>query len=99
MKLAYALVTLAMAGCTSLSDVVRVGDNKYSVSSTVRGGASWSEVKGLALKRANEYCESQGQELSSSETQTHGARGWTPQEAEVTFQCGSHSNTPTVTPN
>jgi hypothetical protein len=90
-KLAVIIFLVTISGCTSITDVVRIGENKYTVGSQVRGGfSSWAEVKQLALKRANDYCAGRGEELINSDVQTHGARGWTPQEAEVTFQCGPH---------
>ncbi|MGV8996723.1 MAG: hypothetical protein ACOH12_07245 [Parvibaculaceae bacterium] len=79
---------LAVAGCTSVSEVTPVGKDTYSVGSQVRGGMeSWAEVKALAVAQANSYCEAQGRKIVVIDTKTHGARGWTPQEAEVTFKC------------
>ena len=83
------LLILATVACSSTTQVVRVGENQYTVGSQVRGGlTSWAEVKQLALDKANAHCESLGKQMVSSQIETHGARGWTPQEAEVTFQCG-----------
>ena len=48
---------------------------------------SWSEVKDLALKRANQYCQSKKKYMKEDKWETHGARGWTPLNAELTFQC------------
>jgi hypothetical protein len=47
----------------------------------------WGEVKATSLKRADEYCNSRGEQMHQVDMQTHGVRGWTPQEAELTFSC------------
>jgi hypothetical protein len=48
---------------------------------------SWSDVKQLAMKRANEHCGGMGRYMTIEKWETHGARGWTPLNAELTFQC------------
>jgi hypothetical protein len=55
-----AVVALAvLAGCSSVTDVVPVGKDTYTVGATMSGNfPSWPEVKGLAMKRGNEYCMS-----------------------------------------
>jgi hypothetical protein len=79
-----ALVT----GCQSVSEVVPAGNGTYMVDSEVRGGfSSWAEVRALTLTRANEYCFGQGKEMVQIDSKTRGARGWTPQEVELTFKC------------
>ena len=81
-------VTLALTACQSISDVVPAGGGNYIVGSQVRGGfSSWTEVRALTLTRANEYCAQQGKEMEQVDSKTRGARGWTPQEAELTFRC------------
>jgi hypothetical protein len=47
----------------------------------------WGEVKASSLKRADEYCAQRGKQMHQVDMQTHGVRGWTPQEAELTFTC------------
>ncbi len=47
----------------------------------------WGEIKASSLKRADEYCKQQGKQMHQVEMQTHGVRGWTPQEAELMFAC------------
>lgn len=78
----------ALSGCSSVTDVVPVGRDTYTVGASMSGNfPSWPEVKGLAYKRSNEYCAGLGKNMVPVKTETHGARGWTPLEAEVTFQC------------
>lgn len=84
----YLIVCLLLAGCVSVSEVVPVGKDTYTVSSEMSGNfPSWSEVKQLALRRGNEHCSSLGKQMVVGKWETHGARGWTPLNAELTFQC------------
>lgn len=86
--LALAATLALLAGCSSVTDVVPVGKDTYTVGATMSGNfPSWPEVKGLAMKRGNEYCASLHKNLVLVKTETHGARGWTPLEAEITFEC------------
>ena len=56
-KFSIFIIGIFLIGCASVSEVVPVGKNTYRVSSEMSGQfPSWSEVKGLSLKRANEYC-------------------------------------------
>ncbi|BCZ81191.1 hypothetical protein PTKU64_48660 [Paraburkholderia terrae] len=64
------------------------GDGHFTVTTQVRGGMTpWGEVKASSLKRADEYCKERGKQMHQVDMQTHGVRGWTPQEAELTFAC------------
>jgi hypothetical protein len=91
MKTKITLATLTtLAACTTISDVTPASDGRYIVTTQVRGGmTAWGEVKASSLKRADEYCRQQGKQMHQIDMQTHGVRGWTPQEAELTFSCTS----------
>jgi hypothetical protein len=91
MKLPIALTVLTLiTACTSISEVTPAGDGHYTVTTQVRGGmTAWGEIKASSLKRADEYCRQQGKQMHQVDMQTHGVRGWTPQEAELTFACVS----------
>ncbi|CAJ0710633.1 hypothetical protein LMG7143_01658 [Ralstonia thomasii] len=79
---------MLLSGCQTVSEVVPAGNGTYMVGSEVRGGfSSWAEVRALTLNRANEYCMTQNKDMEQVDSKTHGARGWTPQEAELTFRC------------
>lgn len=81
-------VLVGCAGCSSVSAVTPVGKDTYTVGSESRGGfTGWAEVKASAIQQADAYCTSLGKHIADVETKTHGARGWTPMEAEVTFRC------------
>lgn len=88
MRIAIGVVTCVVTACTSVSDVTPAGDGNYTVTTQVRGGMTpWGEVKATSLKRADEYCRGQGKRMHQVNMQTHGVRGWSPQEAELTFAC------------
>lgn len=82
-----------LAACQSVSNVTPAGNGTYMVGSEVRGGfSSWAEVRALTLNRATEYCGAQGKDMEQVDSKTRGARGWTPQEAELTFRCIEKKN-------
>ena len=82
------ICSLFIIGCSSVSNVSPVGKDTYRVSSEMSGQfPSWSDVKGLSLKKANEFCKARGGYMKEGEWETHGARGWTPLNAELTFSC------------
>lgn len=86
------IAAASLVGCASTSEVVQLGPNSYMVGNQVRGGKSWSEVKAGAIKAAQDHCATQGKTaLVGDEIQTSGARGWTPQNAEVKFSCVSEA--------
>lgn len=81
------------AGCSSVSNVVPVGKDTYRVSSEMGGQfPSWADVKGLSLERANRYCLERKMYMVEKGWETHGSRGWTPLNAELTFQCLADSS-------
>lgn len=77
-----------LAGCTSITEPISVGNDTFMLGSTTRGGmSSWVEVNAENHKRANEYCEKQGKTANIISKGNAGTRGWTPMESDVTFQC------------
>ncbi len=90
MKKIVVLLAIALFGCSSVGEVLPTGVDTYTVSSRMGGQfPAWSEVKALGIKRANEYCDGQHKQMTVVSWQTHGARGWTPLDAELTFKCVS----------
>ncbi len=82
------IAVILLAGCASTGEVLPVGSGLYTVSSRMGGQLpAWSEVKALSLKRANEFCDAQKKQMTVVKWETHGARGWTPLDAELTFKC------------
>jgi hypothetical protein len=86
-KIALASLTI-LAACTTVSEVTPAADGHYTVTTQVHGGMTpWGEIKATSLKRADEYCSGPGKRMHQVDMQTHGVRGRTPQEAELTFAC------------
>jgi hypothetical protein len=87
-KYALLAVLAVLAGCQSVSDVTQLGKDTYTVDATTRGGfLSHGETTALAVGKAREFCAGQGKELQTGQPKTSGARGWTPLESSITFQC------------
>ena len=79
---------LLCTGCVSVSDVVPIGKDKYTVSSEmVMNFPSWPQVKQLSLKHANLYCNGKGQYMEVVGWNLPGVRGMTPLNAELIFKC------------
>jgi hypothetical protein len=88
MKKIIAVVALLLAGCQTVSDVMPAGKDTYLVSANVRGGfMSDGEVTGLSVKRANEFCNSQGKQMELINASNSGTQGWTPQNSQILFKC------------
>ena len=79
---------LLCTGCVSVTDVVPVGKDLYTVSSEmVMNFPSWPQVKQLSLKNANLYCNGKGQDMEVVQWVLRGRRGITPLNAELIFRC------------
>jgi hypothetical protein len=77
-----------LAGCSSVSEPVRIGQDSYQVNSISKSGlSSWGEVKNLAIVRANQHCDSLGKTMIMENEQTTGAKVWTPMEAHIKYKC------------
>ncbi|WP_065978091.1 hypothetical protein [Pseudoalteromonas lipolytica] len=89
MRLSITMICLlAVVGCSSVSNVLPVGKNQFRVSSEMGGQfPSWSDVKELSINKGIEHCASTGKIMEEISWETHGARGWTPLNAELTFKC------------
>jgi hypothetical protein len=88
MRAGSGLCALLLAGCTTMSEVQPIGQGRYMVGTSVRGGfTSDTEVKAGALTRARAFCAGQGKEMVLLNSVSSGTQGWTPQNAEVTFKC------------
>ena len=87
-KVYILILFFIFSGCSSISSVIPVGKNTYRVSSEMGGQfPSWSDVKGLSLVEANNFCSKQNKIMEEGTWVTQGSRGWTPLNAELTFKC------------
>lgn len=82
------LLLCTLAGCASTSAPVSVGPDTYTLSMSEHGGfRSHGAVRADALKKANEHCASMGKTMTLQNSDSAGARGWTPIEETVTYKC------------
>jgi len=86
-RIIIAIAVLA-AGCSSVTEVSPMGNDTYMVGGKAVGGhMSHTEVKGIALQRADDYCQAKGKKMVLKDAKSSGARGWTPLASEVVFHC------------
>jgi uncharacterized protein YceK len=86
MRTLLLLLLLILTGCSSVGTVLPVGGDTYMISSSGHY-QSWTALKSLCVERANEFCTKQKKYVSVVNSDTHGVRGWSPQEVEFTFKC------------
>lgn len=94
MRKLFVLLGLVLTACSSVGNVLPVGVDTYTVSSSMsRVLPSWPEVKAMSTQRAIEFCGSQNKRMTVVGWETHGMVGWSPLDAELTFKCSSQSPT------
>jgi hypothetical protein len=86
MRTVLLLLCLIPTGCSSVGSVIPVGGDTYMVSSSGHY-QSWTHLKTLCVESANKFCADHHQKVSVVNSDTHGVRGWSPQEVEVNFKC------------
>jgi hypothetical protein len=84
-----AAMSIAIAACAGVTDVVPVGDGVYLV--TGHGITAWSADpahKAAALQKAAEFCSGMGKQLQTISSSDSGPTGFgTVSSAEVQFRC------------
>lgn len=84
----FLIVILIFTGCSTVGNVLPIGGDNYTVT-TSGHYKSWSELKASGIQRANEFCAKQNKQMEVIGWETYGVRGWSPQEAELTFICSN----------
>src|SRR5436305_11273806 len=88
MRALSALMLVAIAACSTPSDVVKTGPTTYRVRTTAGGGnPSDAEIKTRGIARANEFCEAKGQRAVINVGSSTGWHLFSVQTAEVQFFC------------
>lgn len=88
MRASIALIVLALAACSTKSDIVKTGPTTYRVKADAGGGnPSDADIKSRGIARANEFCDAQGKRAVIDLGQTQGWHLWSVQTAEVRFSC------------
>lgn len=88
----WLVMVLLIASCSTVGDVMPISPTTYTVASQKGGqfwtlGPSWSDVKALSINRANEFCTEQKKQMEVVGWETHGVRGFSQLNAELTFKC------------
>ena len=88
MRAALGLIVVAVAACSTPSDIVKTGPTTYRVRSDP-GGVTLSDadIKSRGIARAHEFCEAQGKRAVIDVGLTQGWHFWSVQTAEVRFFC------------
>lgn len=82
------MALLALAACSTPSDIVKTGAETYRVRSDAGGGSpNDAEIKARGIKRANEFCEALGKRAVITVGQRSGWFVFGLQTAEVSFYC------------
>jgi len=77
-----------LTGCVSITDPVPMGKDTYMISLNARGGfSSNGQLLANTIKKAGDFCSSQGLNVEVLNTGSTGVQGWTPQDTQVIFRC------------
>jgi hypothetical protein len=88
MRASIALIVLALAACSTPSDIVKTGPNAYRVRTDAGGGKpSDADIQSRGIARANEFCDAQGKHAVIDVGVSQGWHLWSVQTAEVRFFC------------
>jgi hypothetical protein len=88
MRASIGLFVLAIAACSTPSDVVKTGPTTYRVRTDAGGGTpSDADIKSRGVARANEFCDAQGKRAVIDVGHSQGWHLWSVQTAEVRFFC------------
>lgn len=87
-KILFALIMPVLAGCTTVSDVVKVGKDTYMVTgSNNHSRSTGGEVKVELFKVANEHCLTLGKEMMPVESTSVDARLFHSSTSDLYFRC------------
>lgn len=82
------LALLALTGCSTAPDIVKMNGDNYRVRPDAGGGSPGdAEIKARGIKRANEFCDAQGKRAVIIIGQTSSWFVFGLQTAEVQFYC------------
>jgi len=87
-RASIAMIVVALAACSTKSDIVMTGPTTYRVKADAGGGPPTdTEIKSRGIARANEFCDALGKRAVIDVGQTQGWHLWSVQTAEVRFTC------------
>lgn len=99
MRIPVLSVLLVLGGCSTAPDIVKTGPETYRVRPDAGGGSPTdAEIKERGIKRANEFCDAQGNRAVVTVGQTTSWFVIGLQSAEVSFYCDERKAAPAVKP-
>ncbi len=99
MRALIGLIAVAVAACSTPSDIVKTGATTYRVRTSAGGGNPGdAEIKTRGIARANEFCDAQGKHAVINVGQSNGWHLFSVQTAEVQFFCDDRPPTRAATP-
>jgi hypothetical protein len=99
MRASLGLIVLALAACSTPSDIVKTGPTTYRVRPDAGGGTpSEADIKSRGIARANEFCDAQGKRAVIDVGLSQGWHLWSVQTAEVRFFCDDRTTPRPATP-
>jgi hypothetical protein len=99
MRALIGLVVVAVAACSTPSEIVKTGATTYRVRTNAGGGnPSDAEIKTRGIARANEFCDAQGKRAVINVGQSNGWHLFSVQTAEVQFYCDDRLPAKPATP-
>jgi outer membrane murein-binding lipoprotein Lpp len=87
MRYLWVLAGVMVAGCTSTTDVLHIGPNAYTVSSTADGMRTASSARQNAIKAGAEKCTANGQQIEVTGEQMAVTRMGIDTTVSVNFRC------------
>ncbi len=100
MKTQILVLSVALAGCATTSEIVPYGKDTYMLSSDdIWGGHSGGSLQVKAAQSANAFCAKQGKQFIVRNTGTQGLQGWTPTSSTLIFSCISEKDPEFQRPN
>jgi hypothetical protein len=85
MKLLGAVLTLAITGCVSASEVQAIGNGKFMITGRASGGLNAGKE---TTKDANAYCAKLGKQMVLQNVEQTGNAGVYGENVSLTFTCG-----------
>jgi hypothetical protein len=99
MRASIGWIVIALAACSTPSDIVKTGPATYRVRPDASGAnASDADIKSRGIARANEFCDAQGKRAVIDVGQSQGWHLWSVQTAEVRFFCDDRLPTSAAKP-
>lgn len=99
MRIFISVLTLAIAGCVTTSEVVPAGKDSYMIGASAAGGTEGGQSLIAATKAANAYCAALKKVMLIRNTTTGGSAGLGGEHSNLIFSCVSPDDPEYTRPN